>query len=45
VGRSKVEITAEALDVIIDGYTREAGVRGLEREIGSVCREVAREFA
>jgi ATP-dependent Lon protease len=45
VGRSKIEITAEALDRIIDGYTREAGVRGLEREIGSVCRKVAREFA
>jgi ATP-dependent Lon protease len=45
VGRSKVEFTDEALDTIIDGYTREAGVRGLEREIGSVCRKVAREFA
>ena len=45
VGRSRIEITAEALDVIIDGYTREAGVRGLERQIGSVCRKVAREFA
>jgi ATP-dependent Lon protease len=45
VGRSKIEITADALDVIIDGYTREAGVRSLEREIGSVCRKVAREFA
>jgi ATP-dependent Lon protease len=45
VGRSKVEFTDEALDEIIDGYTREAGVRGLEREIGSICRKVAREFA
>jgi ATP-dependent Lon protease len=45
VGRSKIEITDEALDLIIDGYTREAGVRNLEREIGSVCRKVAREFA
>jgi ATP-dependent Lon protease len=45
VGRSKIEITADALDVIIDGYTREAGVRSLEREIGSVCRKIAREFA
>ncbi|MFL5868662.1 MAG: endopeptidase La, partial [Thermoleophilaceae bacterium] len=45
VGRSKIEFTDEALDVIIDGYTREAGVRQLEREIGSVCRKVAREFA
>jgi ATP-dependent Lon protease len=45
VGRSKIEITPDALDAIIDGYTREAGVRSLEREIGSVCRKVAREFA
>jgi len=45
LGRSKIEFTDEALDEIIDGYTREAGVRNLEREIGSVCRKVAREFA
>jgi ATP-dependent Lon protease len=45
VGRSKIEFTAGALDEVIDGYTREAGVRGLEREIGSICRKVAREFA
>jgi ATP-dependent Lon protease len=45
LGRSKIEFTEPALDEIIDGYTREAGVRNLEREIGSVCRKVAREFA
>jgi len=45
LGRSKVEFAADALDLIIDGYTREAGVRGLEREVGSICRKVAREFA
>jgi ATP-dependent Lon protease len=45
VGRSKIEFTDDALDEIIDGYTREAGVRSLEREIGSICRKVAREFA
>ena len=45
VGRSKIEFTDPAVDAIIEGYTREAGVRSLEREIGSVCRKVAREFA
>jgi ATP-dependent Lon protease len=45
LGRSKIEFTDDALDELIDGYTREAGVRGLERQIGSICRKVAREFA
>jgi ATP-dependent Lon protease len=45
LGRSKIEFTKPALDRIIDGYTREAGVRSLEREVGSICRKVAREFA
>jgi len=34
-----------ALSGIISGYTREAGLRNLEREIGSVCRKVAAEIA
>jgi ATP-dependent Lon protease len=45
LGRSKIEFTDAALREIVDGYTREAGVRSLEREIGAVCRKVAREFA
>ncbi|MEZ4387562.1 MAG: endopeptidase La [Candidatus Krumholzibacteriia bacterium] len=32
-----------ALQAIIDGYTREAGVRSLDREIGAICRKVAKE--
>jgi ATP-dependent Lon protease len=43
--KSKLQFTDDALLEIIDGYTREAGVRGLEREIGAVARKVAREFA
>jgi ATP-dependent Lon protease len=35
----------EALRAIIRGYTREAGVRSLEREIGALCRKVARRRA
>jgi ATP-dependent Lon protease len=41
----KVEFADEALELIIGGYTREAGVRNLERQIGSVCRKIAREIA
>jgi len=43
--KSKIELTDPALRELIDGYTREAGVRSLEREIGSICRKVAREVA
>ncbi|MFY9488685.1 MAG: endopeptidase La [Solirubrobacterales bacterium] len=42
---SKIAFADDALVEIISGYTREAGVRNLERQIGAVCRKVAREFA
>jgi ATP-dependent Lon protease len=42
---SQIEIKDEVIDVLIEEYTREAGVRNLERELGSLCRKVAREFA
>src|SRR5207248_6857960 len=41
----KIDFTDEALRLVIDGYTREAGVRNLEREVGALCRKVAREYA
>jgi ATP-dependent Lon protease len=42
---ARIAFTDEAVRLIIEGYTREAGVRNLEREIGAVCRKVARDFA
>lgn len=38
---AQVEITDDAVRTLIDGYTREAGCRNLEREIGAVLRHVA----
>jgi ATP-dependent Lon protease len=42
---SQIEFSNPALAAIIDEYTREAGVRGLERQIGTICRKVARKVA
>jgi ATP-dependent Lon protease len=43
VTETNVKFLDEGLLEIIRGYTREAGVRNLEREIGNVCRKVARK--
>jgi ATP-dependent Lon protease len=43
--RSWITIGDKALRRVISEYTREAGVRGLEREIGTLCRKVARQIA
>ncbi|WP_418746167.1 endopeptidase La [Frisingicoccus sp.] len=42
--KSQVSITDKALEKIIVHYTREAGVRNLERRIGDICRKSAREI-
>jgi len=41
----QLKIAKAALKTIISGYTREAGVRNLEREIANVCRGIASEVA
>ena len=41
----QVELTDAAISEVIDSYTREAGVRSLERELGSVCRGIAVKIA
>lgn len=41
----QVEFSQEVVSKIIESYTRESGVRNLEREIGSVCRAKAVEYA
>ncbi|HOJ51776.1 MAG TPA: endopeptidase La [Syntrophales bacterium] len=41
----QISFTKGAINLIISGYTREAGVRNLEREIASICRAVACQVA
>ena len=42
---AQIDFTDAAVHQLIRGYTREAGVRNLEREIGSICRKAARRRA
>lgn len=43
INERKLQISDQALEVVIRSYTREAGVRGLERKLGEICRKVARK--
>ena len=43
--KSQLRISDKALEKVIDGYTRESGVRNLEREVGSLARAVASKVA
>jgi ATP-dependent Lon protease len=45
VEETPLEIPQETIQAVIRSYTREAGVRGLERELGALCRKIARKVA
>jgi len=45
LGEKKVQFSRKAIFEIIDGYTRESGLRNLERTIGKICRKIARKVA
>ena len=45
IGEAALSIADDAVHRVIDKYTREAGVRNLEREMGTICRKVARQIA
>lgn len=42
---NEIDFREDALRETIQGYTREAGVRGLERQIGKICRKIAAKVA
>ncbi len=45
IKKQKISISPEAMYQIINEYTSEAGLRNLEREIGTICRKIARKIA
>lgn len=44
IASKQLKITPAGVHELIEGYTREAGVRGLEREIASICRKCAKKI-
>ena len=42
--KKQLKFTDKAIEKIIDGYTKEAGVRSLERQIASICRKAVRQL-
>ena len=44
LGELDIGVPEDTVRALIQGYTKEAGVRSLEREIASVCRKIAREY-
>lgn len=44
ISKRQLKIGEDIMETIINNYTREAGVRGLEREIGRICRKTVKEL-
>lgn len=44
LGSGMLKISDKVLRTVISGYTRESGVRGLERKLGAICRKAAKEI-
>src|SRR5690242_21413109 len=45
ITKENIEFTSDSISFIVRHYTREAGVRNLERNIGTICRKQARRIA
>jgi len=45
LSKEHVRFTEDAIKMVVESYTREAGVRNLEREIGNICRGIASKVA